>query len=192
MADAQPPTDAYERGMAHLDKGEYEQALTDFNEAIRQDPQLPSGYAGRANALRNLGDEAGALRDEQTVERMGGMKSANEQQRALIDALLLAAGATQAPARPEDDPKAKLTTTGCILTTLTLAIILGVALPIVRWRDPVTREPLPRLVAIATPFLIGAVFHGIATVLLRLVGLPVWAKGSDESPGDPAGAGPPE
>jgi len=57
-----------------------------------------------------------------------------------------------------------------------------VALPIVRWRDPATGQPLPRDEAILAPFLIGAAFHGIGTVLLRLVGLRIWSKSeTDES-----------
>ena len=77
---------------------------------------------------------------------------------------------------PEDDDKAKLTSVGCVLTLLIVAVIFGVALPIVQWRDPVTRQPLPRDIAISSPFLIGATFYGIASLFLRLIGLRVWSK----------------
>jgi hypothetical protein len=59
---------------------------------------------------------------------------------------------------------------------LTLAVILGVALPIVRWRHPETGQSLPSDAAIYAPLVVGAVFHGIGTGLLRLVGLRVWSK----------------
>jgi hypothetical protein len=73
-----------------------------------------------------------------------------------------------------NDKNARLTAIGCIVTMLTVAVILGVAVPIVRWRDPDTGQALPRSIAIFAPFLIGAAFHGIATLMLRLVGLRLW------------------
>jgi hypothetical protein len=83
---------------------------------------------------------------------------------------------------PEDDDKAKLTNVGCVLTFLSVIIIFGVALPIVQWRDPATGLPLRRPIAILAPILIGAIFHGIATFLLRLIGLPVWSRGQKDLP----------
>jgi len=77
---------------------------------------------------------------------------------------------------PASDDKAELTTVGCVLTLLSVAVIFGTAIPIVRWRDPATGQALPRMVAICTPVLIGAVFHGIGTGLLRLMGLRIWSK----------------
>jgi hypothetical protein len=79
-------------------------------------------------------------------------------------------------AGPADDDKTKLTRVGCVLTLLSLAVIFGVALPIVGWRDPETGQPLPRMVAIVAPVLIGAAVHGIGSFFLRMLGLPVWAK----------------
>jgi hypothetical protein len=78
-----------------------------------------------------------------------------------------------------------LTGAGCVVTLLTLVVILGVALPVVRWRDPATGEPLPRTLAILAPFLIGAVFHGICAGLLRLVGLRLWVKPGQDDPASP-------
>jgi hypothetical protein len=75
-----------------------------------------------------------------------------------------------------DDDNAKPTVVGCVLTLLTVVVIFGVALPIVQWRDPATGRPLPRAVAIFSPFLIGAAFHGIGLLILRLIGLRVWSK----------------
>ena len=74
------------------------------------------------------------------------------------------------------DDNAKPTVAGYVLTLLSVVVIFGTAIPIVQWRDPATHEPLPRIVAIALPFILGAVFHGIGTVLLRLVGMRVWSK----------------
>jgi hypothetical protein len=68
---------------------------------------------------------------------------------------------------------------------LTVAVILGVALPIVQWRDPDTGEPLPRMVALFAPLLIGAAFHGIGTGLLWLVGLRTWSKSEKDDSASP-------
>jgi hypothetical protein len=82
---------------------------------------------------------------------------------------------------PEGADKARLTGVGCVLTTLSFALIFGVAIPIITWRDS-TGHPLPRTVAIACPVLIGAVFHGIGTVILRLFGLRVLSEPEKEEP----------
>jgi hypothetical protein len=81
---------------------------------------------------------------------------------------------------PAGDDKAQLTGVGCVLTLLSVAVIVGVAIPIVRWHDPETGEPLPRDLAIWAPIIIGASFHAISSVLLRLVGLRVWSKPEKE------------
>ncbi len=86
---------------------------------------------------------------------------------------------------PEEDEKAKLSSAGCVLALLDLAIIFGVAIPIVHWRDPESGQPLPRMIAIFTPVLIGALFHGICEALLRLVGLAVWLKPEQDAPSRP-------
>jgi hypothetical protein len=77
---------------------------------------------------------------------------------------------------PEEGGNEKLTGVGCILTLITVAVIFGVAIPIARWRDPATGQPLPRVVAIASAFVIGAAVHGFGSLLLRLIGLQVWSK----------------
>jgi hypothetical protein len=82
---------------------------------------------------------------------------------------------------PADDVKAKLTGVGCVLTLLSVAVIFGVALPIVRWRDPATGQPLPRHIAVLAPVLIGAAVHGIGSLFLRLIGLRVWSKRASEA-----------
>jgi hypothetical protein len=80
----------------------------------------------------------------------------------------------------EEDGNAKLTGIGCALTLLSVAVVFGVALPMVRWRDPETGQPLPRSVAIFSPLLLGAAFHGIGLLVLKLVGLRVWSKREQE------------
>jgi hypothetical protein len=86
---------------------------------------------------------------------------------------------------PAGHENAQPTAAGCVLTLLTVVIIFGVALPIVQWRDPETGQPLPRTVAILAPFLIGAVFHGIVTGLLRLVGLRTWSTSEKDDSATP-------
>ena len=86
---------------------------------------------------------------------------------------------------PAGDDNAKLTAVGCILTLLTVAVIFIVAIPIVRWRDPETGRPLPRMVAIMTPFLIGAVFNAVGIGLLRLLGLRIWSRPPQDEPVSP-------
>ena len=57
-----------------------------------------------------------------------------------------------------------------------MAVIFGVAIPIVQWRDHMTGRPLPRDVAIWAPVLIGAVVYAIGIGLLRLLGLRIRYK----------------
>jgi hypothetical protein len=79
------------------------------------------------------------------------------------------------PLHPESS-KAKLTGPGCVVTLLSVVVIFTLALPIVRWRDPDTGEPLPRFIAIFTPLIAGACFNAAASFVLRLFGISVWAK----------------
>jgi hypothetical protein len=84
---------------------------------------------------------------------------------------------------PEADDNARLTSVGCVLTLLAVAVIVGVAIPIVRWRHPATGQPLPRLVAVVAPVLIGAVVHALGSLLLRCIGLRVWSKRETDADG---------
>jgi tetratricopeptide (TPR) repeat protein len=45
------------RGSEFQDKGQYDRALADYNEAIRLKPDDSSGYFGRAAVYRKMGDE---------------------------------------------------------------------------------------------------------------------------------------
>jgi len=62
----------YERGVAHLKRSDYAQAVAAFTEAIGLEPDAPNAYVGRALAHRSLGDEAAALQDEQAARNLGG------------------------------------------------------------------------------------------------------------------------
>jgi hypothetical protein len=75
--------------------------------------------------------------------------------------------------------KEQLTAAGCVLTVLSLAVLFATAVPIVLWRDSAGR-PLPRYVALVSPLLIGAAFHGIGTAILWLLGQKVLTKPDTE------------
>ncbi len=65
------------------------------------------------------------------------------------------------------------------------------AIPVVKWRDPEFGRPLPRMIAIATPVLAGALFCAIGTGILKILGIPVMAKRKRESPDSDEDAGTP-
>ena len=81
----------------------------------------------------------------------------------------------------EEDGNSEATLAGCLVMVLSLAVIVGVALPVVRWRDPASGQPLPRMFSIAVPVLAGAVCCGIATGILKIFGVPVSRKTKRES-----------
>jgi hypothetical protein len=81
-----------------------------------------------------------------------------------------------AETQPEDDKNSEITAPGCILVVISVAVIFCVALPVVRWRGPVTGEPLPKMIAIFVPIMFGALVNGIGTVILKLLGIPVVRK----------------
>ena len=74
MPSPQPTAAAYDRGIAHLKKSEYAQAIAAFSEAIRLEPEAPNPYVGRALAYRSLGDEANAAADERQGKELGGIE----------------------------------------------------------------------------------------------------------------------
>lgn len=53
----------FNRGNAHLQKGDQDKAIADFDEAIKLDPKNPSIYNNRGNAKNEKGDAAGAAAD---------------------------------------------------------------------------------------------------------------------------------
>ena len=82
-------------------------------------------------------------------------------------------GYSMPESNPRKEDKGRLTITGYIITFLSVIIIFGSALPIVQWRNPETGQPLPKLVAVVCPVLIGAVFHSVASAIFSLIGFPV-------------------
>lgn len=70
----EPSTAAYERGMAHLKKSEYAQAVAAFSEAIQLEPEGPNPYLGRALAHRSLGEAVSAAADERRAAELGGVE----------------------------------------------------------------------------------------------------------------------
>lgn len=53
----------FNRGNAHVAKGDYSAAIADFDEAIKLDPKNASAYNNRGNAHHDKGDDAAAIED---------------------------------------------------------------------------------------------------------------------------------
>jgi len=58
------------RGSAYFDKGEYDIAIADFNDALRSGPPSGSIYHNRGNAFRGKGDYAKAIADYDQANRL--------------------------------------------------------------------------------------------------------------------------
>jgi hypothetical protein len=76
---------------------------------------------------------------------------------------------------PNSGDDGELTRAGCVVTFLSFAVTVGVAVPIVCSLASI-QPPLPRMVIIAAPLIVGALFNAVVTYLLRLVGIRTWAK----------------
>jgi hypothetical protein len=74
------------------------------------------------------------------------------------------------------DDNRQLTGLGCVVTLLSVAVVFAVAVPIVRWREPATGQPMPRFVAIISPVLIGATIQAVVSLFLRFLGFPIWKE----------------
>lgn len=59
------------RGNSHAGKQDHRQAIADFSQAIRLDPNNAAPYTYRAKAYRALGDEANAARDDERAHKRG-------------------------------------------------------------------------------------------------------------------------
>jgi len=86
----------YNRGNAHSAKGDHEQALADYDEAIKLDPKNASAYNNRGSVRSDKGDVDGALSDFNTAIKnnaryasayfnRGNIYAAQGDQRALKD-----------------------------------------------------------------------------------------------------------
>jgi tetratricopeptide (TPR) repeat protein len=60
------------RGIAHLQVGNYQKAEQDFTRVIELNPNRMSGYKGRVKARRGLNDLAGANADAKVIESLRG------------------------------------------------------------------------------------------------------------------------
>jgi tetratricopeptide (TPR) repeat protein len=64
-----PTSDAYyQRGLTYQALGEPQRAVADYDSAVTYDPGAPYVYLARAKAKRDLGDLAGARKDQETAE----------------------------------------------------------------------------------------------------------------------------
>ena len=70
------------RGNAYHDKGEYDRAIRDYDEAIRLKPDDADAYKNRGVAYNNKGDRAAAARD---LERALQLNPAEPQADAMRD-----------------------------------------------------------------------------------------------------------
>lgn len=62
--------EAYQQGVAHLESGEYEAAIPDFDRAVSLDDQFAQAYWGRGDALMSLGEYETAVADFNRVIEM--------------------------------------------------------------------------------------------------------------------------
>jgi hypothetical protein len=76
------------------------------------------------------------------------------------------------------------TAVGCVLVLLCVVVIFGLAIPVVRWRDPATGEPLPRMVAVVIPVLAGALCYGLGAGICKLLGVTLVKPPTPDSPPD--------
>lgn len=77
-ADGDTPGTLYWRGRAHVqrlfcggDSGEFDRAMADLDDAIRENPDFREAYALRVLAHEYRGDHAGAVRDFRRAYRLG-------------------------------------------------------------------------------------------------------------------------
>jgi len=81
----------------------------------------------------------------------------------------------------EGDDNNRPTFAGCLLLLLSLAVIVAVALTLVRWRGSNSGATLPQDALIQIPVLAGALFYAIVGGLLSMLGVRVLAKPMKES-----------
>lgn len=64
----------YQRGQAYEALQQHEKAIADYDAAITEFREAPYAYRARAAAKRNAGDREGANLDEQTADRIEGIR----------------------------------------------------------------------------------------------------------------------
>ena len=62
------------RGLAWTDKGNYNQAISDFNKAIELNPNCADAYVGRATAYKEFGHRKKAVDDYNNYLKINGNK----------------------------------------------------------------------------------------------------------------------
>jgi Flp pilus assembly protein TadD len=60
----------YNRGNAYAEKGQYQPAIDDYNEALRLQPNFTSAYFNRGNVYKNLGQYKMAIKDYNNTIRL--------------------------------------------------------------------------------------------------------------------------
>src|SRR5438128_5824825 len=76
------------------------------------------------------------------------------------------------------------TAVGCMLVLGCVAIIFGIAIPVVRWHDPETGYTLPRTVSVFLPVLAGAMCYAIGAGICKLLGVRLYKVRSQTSAGN--------
>jgi tetratricopeptide (TPR) repeat protein len=74
----------HNRGAALGQKGEYDRAIADLNEAIRLNPKVPASYGQRGAAYGRKGEYDRALRDLDEAVRLGPKDAANHGNRGFV------------------------------------------------------------------------------------------------------------
>ena len=59
------------RGISHLNLGQFQRAIQDFDEALRLDPQYAQAYGIRALAYTYLGEDLEAQQDAERAIELG-------------------------------------------------------------------------------------------------------------------------
>ena len=63
VADGERWQACFNRGAAKFDRGDFQGAISDFDDCIEIDPDDPDAWNGRGQAKRGLGDRKGYLAD---------------------------------------------------------------------------------------------------------------------------------
>ena len=75
---------SYDRGVEAFQKGEFDLAITCFNEAIRLDPTDANAYYGRANAYNKKGEHDKAIADLNEAIRLDPKNGTGVQRAGLL------------------------------------------------------------------------------------------------------------